>query len=43
MKAIIKYIGMALLGVVAPTILFAQETAAAAPAPTPYIDFGNTA
>lgn len=35
---------MALLGVVAPTILFAQETAAAAtPAPVPYIDFGNTA
>lgn len=35
---------MALLAVVAPTILFAQEAAAAAaPAPTPYIDFGNTA
>ena len=35
---------MALLAVVAPTILFAQESAAAAtPAPVPYIDFGNTA
>lgn len=35
---------MALLGVVAPTIIFAQEAAAvAAPEPTPYIDFGNTA
>ena len=40
----LKHIGMALLAVVAPTILFAQEAAAAAtPAPTPYIDFGNTA
>lgn len=34
---------MAILGLIAPSILFAQETAAAAPAPTPYIDFGNTA
>jgi Amt family ammonium transporter len=34
---------MALSGLIAPTILFAQETAAAAPEPTPYIDFGNTA
>jgi len=40
----LKHIGIALLGIVAPTILFAQEiTATAAPAPTPYIDFGNTA
>jgi ammonium transporter, Amt family len=40
----LKHIGMALLAVVAPTILFAQEAAAAAvPAPVPYIDFGNTA
>jgi Amt family ammonium transporter len=40
----LKYIGMALLAVVTPTILFAQEAAAAAtPAPAPYIDFGNTA
>lgn len=40
----LKHIGIALLGIVAPTILFAQEaTAAAAPAPIPYIDFGNTA
>jgi len=43
MKTKIKYIGMAILGLIAPYILFAQETAAAAPAPTPYIDFGNTA
>ena len=40
----LRHIGMALLAVVAPTILFAQEaTAAPAPAPAPYIDFGNTA
>lgn len=40
----LKYIGISLLGVVAPTILFAQEAAAAAsPEPVPYIDFGNTA
>jgi len=40
----LKHIGIALLGVVAPSILFAQEVAAvAAPEPTPYIDFGNTA
>ena len=36
----LKYIGMALLGVVSPTIIFAQEATAA---PVPYIDFGNTA
>lgn len=39
----LKHIGTALLGVVAPALLFAQETAVAAPSPTPYIDFGNTA
>lgn len=43
MKFRFKPIGMALSGLIAPTILFAQETAAAAPEPTPYIDFGNTA
>lgn len=40
----LKHIGIALSVIVAPTLLFAQgATAAAAPAPTPYIDFGNTA
>ena len=35
---------MALSGIIAPSILFAQETAAAAaPVAVPYIDFGNTA
>jgi Amt family ammonium transporter len=43
MKSKIKYTGLALLGLIAPTILFAEDAAAAAPAPTPYIDFGNTA
>ncbi len=44
MKTKFKHIGMALLGLIAPSLLFAQEAAAvAAPAPTPYIDFGNTA
>ena len=47
MKSKLKYTGLALLGLIAPTILFAQEAAttaaAAAPEPTPYIDFGNTA
>ncbi len=44
MKAKVKYIGLALLGLIAPTMLFAQETATAVAAePTPYIDFGNTA
>ena len=44
MKTNIKYAGMVLLGLIAPTILFAQETVAAAtPEPVPYIDFGNTA
>ena len=43
MKSKIKYTGLALLGLIAPTLLFAEDAAAAAPAPTPYIDFGNTA
>lgn len=43
MKSKIKHTGLALLGLIAPTILFAEDAAAAAPAPTPYIDFGNTA
>jgi len=44
MKSKLKYTGLALLGLIAPTILFAQEAAAvAAPEPVPFIDFGNTA
>jgi len=44
MKSRLKYTGLALLGLIAPTLLFAQEAAAvAAPEPVPYIDFGNTA
>ena len=43
MKSKIKYTGLALLGLIAPTLLFAEDAAVAAPAPTPYIDFGNTA
>ncbi len=45
MKSKLKYTGLALLGLIAPTLLFAQEAAAAAaPAePVPFIDFGNTA
>jgi len=47
MKSKLKYTGLALLGFIAPTLLFAQEAATvaavAAPEPTPYIDFGNTA
>jgi len=39
----LKHIGMALLGVVVPSSLFAQGAAVTAPAPAPYIDFGNTA
>jgi len=39
----LKHIGMALLGVVAPALLFAQDAATTAAEPTPYIDFGNTA
>jgi Amt family ammonium transporter len=36
----IKYAGLVLFGLVAPTIVFAEETTTAA---TPYIDSGNTA
>jgi Amt family ammonium transporter len=43
MKTKIKYMGMALFGIIAPSVLFAQETAVAAVTPVPYIDFGNTA
>jgi len=45
MKSTLKYTGLALLGLIAPSILFAQEAAAVvAPAePVPFIDFGNTA
>lgn len=42
MKSKLKIFGVALTGILAPTFLFAQETAAA-PAQTPYIDSGNTA
>lgn len=43
MNTKIKYAGLAVLGLIAPTLLFAQETAVAVAEPTPYIDFGNTA
>ncbi|MDP3181110.1 MAG: ammonia channel protein, partial [Bacteroidota bacterium] len=44
MKPKFKYTGLALLGLIAPTILFAQEVAAVAvPEPVPFIDSGNTA
>jgi Amt family ammonium transporter len=45
MKTKLKYIGLAILGLIAPTVIFAQEAAAAAaPAePTPFISAGNTA
>ena len=44
MKTKLRYTVLALLGLIAPTILFAQEAAAvAAPEPVPFIDFGNTA
>ncbi len=43
MKNKYKYAGLALTGLLAPALLFAQGTAVAAPAPAPYIDFGNTA
>jgi len=43
MKNKFKYAGLALTALLAPAMLFAQGTAVAAPAPTPYIDFGNTA
>lgn len=43
MKTILKYTGMVLAAIMAPSILFAQETAAAVAEKVPYIDFGNTA
>ncbi|HAQ18332.1 MAG TPA: ammonia channel protein [Prolixibacteraceae bacterium] len=43
MKSKLKYIGLALPGLIAPTLLFAQETATAVPEPVPFIDSGNTA
>ncbi len=43
MKTKIKFIGMALFGLIAPSALFAQSAAAAVPAAVPYIDSGNTA
>ena len=43
MKTKIKYLGMAVIGIIAPFITFAEEAAAAVPEPVPYIDFGNTA
>lgn len=42
MKTKLKYTGLALLGLIAPAIVFAEEAAAAAE-PVPFIDFGNTA
>ena len=43
MKTKIKYAGMALIGIIAPYLLSAEEAATTAPAPVPFIDFGNTA
>jgi len=43
MKNSYKIAGLALTGLLAPALLFAQGTVAAVPVPTPYIDFGNTA
>ena len=43
MKTILKYTGMVLAAIMAPSILFAQATAAAVAEKVPYIDFGNTA
>ncbi len=44
MKMKIKYIGLAVIGLIAPSILFAQETVAtASEVAEPYIDSGNTA
>ena len=39
----LKYAALAVIGLVAPNLSFAQQIAAATPTPTPYIDFGNTA
>ena len=43
MKNKFKYAGLALTALLAPALLFAQGTDVATLAPTPYIDFGNTA
>ncbi len=44
MKTKFKYIGLAILGIIAPTLMFAQEAATnAAAEPTPFISAGNTA
>lgn len=43
MKIKIKYAGLAILGLIAPAFLFAQDIAVAVVEPVPYIDFGNTA
>jgi len=42
MKTKFKYIGLAILGIIAPTFIFAQEATAAA-TPAPFISAGNTA
>lgn len=44
MKTKFKNIGLAILGILAPTLIFAQDAAATAAAePTPFISAGNTA
>lgn len=43
MKTKFKNIGLAILGMIAPTILFAQEAVTTAAEPTPFISAGNTA
>lgn len=44
MKTKFKYIGLAILGIIAPTFIFAQEAATTAAAtPAPFISAGNTA
>lgn len=43
MKSIYKYAALALFGILAPAILFAQETVAAATPAKPFIDSGSTA
>lgn len=43
MKSLYKYAALALFGILAPTLLFAQGSTTAATAATPYIDSGSTA
>lgn len=43
MKSIYKYAALAMFGILTPTLLFAQQTAATAPPATPFIDSGSTA